>query len=330
MKSGLHSLHDVATLIHEGKKLIIAGDEALLQQLPSGCWIAGTTPYFMANDGGIETKNLLFVHELPPSISDVQTKEYSLDSIKDIYTNTPTNGFTILILPATSSIHASFAMEAPHFDGFATRPVIGWISGVKLAEIGHTQPKVFLGEKNKKTANAAVAMHVTLPANMFAEVHIINLFTQGNGDVIMFPENGFSTSEAIINGKTCNFAKYIEDHKIDTRLPLVADYSGADINISFQSINVNTQKVTFYAPVFKGVEYKLANPIGSYSQTIEKQINAIKTSAIAFSCNCILNYVYGELEGKKTANITGPITFGEIAYQLLNQTLTYLNIESHE
>lgn len=32
------------------------------------------------------------------------------------------------------------------------------------------------------------------------------------------------------------------------------------------------------------------------------------------------------LEGKKTGDVTGPVTFGEIAYQLLNQTLVYLNI----
>ena len=50
-------------------------------------------------------------------------------------------------------------------------------------------------------------------------------------------------------------------------------------------------------------------------------------SALFFSCNCILNYLYSELEGKKTGGITGPITFGEIAYQLLNQTMVYLTIE---
>jgi hypothetical protein len=34
-----------------------------------------------------------------------------------------------------------------------------------------------------------------------------------------------------------------------------------------------------------------------------------------------------DLEGQRTANITGPFTFGEIAYQLLNQTLVYLSVE---
>ena len=45
-----------------------------------------------------------------------------------------------------------------------------------------------------------------------------------------------------------------------------------------------------------------------------------------FSCNCILNYLYGELEGKVTEGMYGPVTFGEIAYQLLNQTLVYVRI----
>ena len=43
-----------------------------------------------------------------------------------------------------------------------------------------------------------------------------------------------------------------------------------------------------------------------------------------FACNCILNYLYGKLEGKKTGHLTGPFTFGEIAHQLLNQTLVRL------
>lgn len=34
--------------------------------------------------------------------------------------------------------------------------------------------------------------------------------------------------------------------------------------------------------------------------------------------------LYGGLEGRKTGHITGPITFGEIAHQLLNQTMVRL------
>jgi hypothetical protein len=33
------------------------------------------------------------------------------------------------------------------------------------------------------------------------------------------------------------------------------------------------------------------------------------------------------LEGKVVEKMSGPITFGEIAYQLVNQTLVYLEIQ---
>ena len=46
----------------------------------------------------------------------------------------------------------------------------------------------------------------------------------------------------------------------------------------------------------------------------------------AFCCNCILNYAYGGLEGRRLPAMHGPATFGEIGYQLLNQTLVYLSI----
>ena len=53
-----------------------------------------------------------------------------------------------------------------------------------------------------------------------------------------------------------------------------------------------------------------------------------KQQPAAFSCNCILNYLYAGLEGKRTGSITGPITFGEIAHQLLNQTIVQLYIRN--
>ena len=44
------------------------------------------------------------------------------------------------------------------------------------------------------------------------------------------------------------------------------------------------------------------------------------------SCNCILNFLYGELKSKRTGSFTGPVTFGEIAYILLNQTMVRLQL----
>ncbi len=40
----------------------------------------------------------------------------------------------------------------------------------------------------------------------------------------------------------------------------------------------------------------------------------------------MLNYLYGELEGRRTGAVVGPMTYGEIGYQLLNQTLVYIEV----
>ena len=47
---------------------------------------------------------------------------------------------------------------------------------------------------------------------------------------------------------------------VDTQLLLVADFKGAMINVSIQSVDVETGRVKLYAPVFKGVTYGSRNP----------------------------------------------------------------------
>lgn len=328
MISGIFNLDEVKSLIAAGKSLLIAADESLLDQLPNGKWIAGSTPYFVAESGGIETSSHLFVSELPSFVTNVEITEYTVDSISQIYNNTPQNGFTAVIIPASSQIHTSFALNAPQYENFALNPLIGWIAGVRLSDIGTIFPTVYWGAATKKSTNTAVAMHVSLPNSHLAELNIINIFKQGSGDIITFPISGFETSKAMVNGKSVDFAQYINQNQLDTRLPLVADYAGAEINISFQSVSKEQNMVKFYAPIFNDVEYKLAAPINNYAQTFAEMVKTLDNNDVYFSCNCILNYVYGELNGKKTGNFIGPITFGEIAYQLLNQTLCYLTIKN--
>ena len=107
----------------------------------------------------------------------------------------------------------------------------------------------------------------------------------------------------------------------------MADYYGALVNISFQSVDPGGE-VKFYAPVFTGIHYKHAKAVSNYAASFGEQLRKSNLDGqnIVFSCNCILNYLYSELEGRKTDPFVGPITFGEIAYQLLNQTLVYMEV----
>ncbi len=322
----LLTIDEVKKLISSGKTLVLAGDEEIIKTLPKGNWIAGTIPYFMASDGGLSTKEKIFVNLIPDYVKKMNIKTYTVDTISNIYKDAPLNGFSIIILPASSEIHLSFALDAPMYEDFATRPLIGWISGMHLDDLGKITAKVFEGKEKNPLENQAVVLHASLPENRFASIGIVNIFNQGSGDTIEFIDDGFIHSEALINGQKENFAMYIMKNDLDIRLPLVADYLGVMVNVSFQKVDEEKKEVHFYAPVFKGQKYRQAEKVKNYVDEFVKHMPQEKEN-IVFSCNCILNYLYSELEGKKTGGIVGPITFGEVAYQLLNQTLAYLTID---
>lgn len=337
MNRVLFSIDEVKEMISRGYHMFLAGDETAIQQLPRGHWIAGTTPYFMGDSGGLITKDKILVTGVPGYTVNVKKHVYDVDSISNVYQDIPDNGFGFILIPAFSEIHKDFALKAPNFPNFATKPLLGWISGVLLDDLGKSTPKVINGETGEYYTDKALMMAVQLPPDKIADIGILNIFKQGSGDTITFDTDGFSATEAWVNGSVVNFADYVLENKVDTKLPLVADYSGAAINISIQAVDADNHEVSFYAPVFKDVRYRFAAPVDNYfrefmSLVLEGDfeeninINMSNEKQILFSCNCILNFVYSNLEGLKTGQMVGPITFGEVAYQLVNQTLVYLTI----
>jgi hypothetical protein len=311
--------------IRGGKRLILAGDESLLAQLPRGTWIGGTIPYFMDAKGGTISRDQVFVHDLTEVTETVMIRSYDADDLARIPGDAPENGFSILIIPATSRAHIAYAQNAPDFEGIFMKPVLGWIAGVHLDDLGKVAPKVFDGSTGTASEQAALVIHCAIPADRMANIGTVNLFQQGDGDTLSFEEEGFSIKHCLVNGERKDFAAYLRQERIDTRLPLVADYAGALVNVSFQNVPEGDGPVDLYAPVFRNVEYRIAAPVDNYVEAFNQALP--KGVAPAFSCNCILNYLHSGLAGKVTEGFYGPITFGEIAYQLLNQTLVYLEIK---
>ena len=328
IESQLTDLATTVAKIEAGEFLVIAADESLLNQLPSGNWIGGSIPYFMSEQGGLCNKEQAFIQTVHGIEGNAQPRitPYDSNSISRIAQDAPDNGFTICILPAGSDVHTEYAQNAPSYDNMFFNPIVGWISGVHLDDVAESSAKTVFGPGAMIMADKAVAMHVSLPDNQMANINIINLFEQGAGDKISFPSTTSNVDSCLVNGVETSFSDYIAQNNIDIRLPLVADYNGINVNVSVQ--DATSQQVALYAPVFEGVEYQFATPVSDYVTAFNQAIETMDTAKSAFSCNCILNYLYSELEGKKTANLTGPITFGEIAYQLLNQTLVYMTLES--
>ncbi len=328
MEGKLYKIEEVIQFIEQGKILSLAGDERVLSKLPKGNWIAGTIPYFMNVDKGMFNQKMIFVNELSSFEHNYKIKTYDDNTIDQLTKDSYSNGYTMLIIPPFTKIHEKFALKAQNMPDIYNNPVIGWIAGMDLNS--SDKAGTLNGREDQIYRDKAVAIHVKLPENKLARLEIVNIFSPGNNsDEIQFFSDGFTCSDCLINGEKRSLASFIKENNIDIKSPIISDYSGALINVSFKEVNVENNEVSFYAPVFKDKVYKFSNSIDNYIDRFEMTVPVIN-EPVEFSCNCILNYLYGNLENKRLKGFAGPITFGEIGYQLLNQTLTYLLIEDQE
>lgn len=310
-------------LIDRGNCLSIAGSQESLARLQPGNWIGGSIPYFMtAAAGALCDRTKVYIDEIRLPLTRWKIQTYAASELQRVGTDAFANGFSYIIIPANSKAHLEYALRAPEYPEVFLKPIIGWIAGVHLDDLSRAAPAVFDGRSAACLTEGAVVLHVELPIEFQPMIHTVNLFRPGAGPAIQFAEAGFEARKAMLDGKEIDLAGYLRKVTSDTSLPLVADYAGTNINVSIKAIDEAAGKVCFYAPVFPGVEYHLAAPVANYAETFAREVRTNAHPLLA--CNCILNYVFGELEGKQTAPFVGPITFGEIAHQLVNQTLVYL------
>src|ERR1035441_1848072 len=197
VNSKLLSISEVKSAIAAGEALFLAGSREALGQLPQGNWVGGTIPYFMTEDGGLVSEDRIFVTKVPDFALEVKVADYGPDNLADLYSEAPTNGFTFLVLPASTEVHKTFAEQAPSYDGFLLRPVVGWVAGVRVDRIGKEAPAVFNGKTGKSFDARGAALHVTLPANKLVDLEIVNIFESGGGNLIRFEEAGFRVSKCL-------------------------------------------------------------------------------------------------------------------------------------
>ena len=322
----LYPVEDVIDFIQQGKKLVLSGDEKLLDLLPKGSWIGGTIPYFMSEEGGTNCHDKIFVDDFTDIATNIKIKSFTKSNINQITQHGFNNGFIFLILPFSKPIVLDFALNSLQYPDIFKNPLIGYVAGVDLDVAGLIDAQVYNGDDSTKSDTDGVVMYVELPPNQIARVEIINIFNQNpKSEEITFIKDSFIQSDCLINGKPGNIFDFLNEIDYDNRLPIITKCAGAYINRDRQIMDSNTRSVIFNAPLFSGDTYKLATPIYNYQQTFIEQIPP-NTSDVVFSCNCVSNYANGNLEGKKLS-LFGPMPYGEIAFQLLNMTQTYLAID---
>ncbi len=315
----LYSPDEVSAMIRKGDRLLLAGDIEVLSQLPQGNWIGGTTPFFILYPEYRTTAfDKIFVCPLPDYATHVAIQEYDETNIHQIYNDAPQNGFTVLIIPFGSQVSTEFALNSTSYENFATRPVCGWISGRPLETLMTEKSYIVSGSDAQPSTDKAVAMHISLPENKYAEIHIFNPYKQGKGDDISFEYSSMVLKEAVINGVKRNFAEYLREIGFDMQLPFVANYSGAMINVV--CCGIGETEVFMSAPVFKTIDYRIAEIDSAITEPtlIDEQI--------VFSVTCIGNFIQPDICAQYLKKMNGPVVYGEIAYQLVNQTTVYVTV----
>jgi len=326
MKRKLYTKQEVIKFISEGKKMVLSASEKMLDQLPKGNWIGGTSPYFMDADVGKFTEEKIFVDDFTHIATDFKIEKFDKDNIKNIAINSFQNGFTVLIIPGDSDTLFEFGINSFTYDKIFNNPVVGFIAGFDLDKIGELTPKVYNGQLNEKISNDGVAIHIKLPDNKVARAEILNLDTiNRTSPKIKFPTTSFTQSECTINGEKANIADYLSQIEYKEGLPIIADYNGALINRDIKVIDKEKKEVAFFSPVFHDEIYYLANVIENYHELFGEKLKTENLN-IQYSVICVSYYLLGNLENKKI-QAEGVFAFGEIAFQLLNQTLVFLEID---
>jgi hypothetical protein len=331
-------------MIGQGRVLLLAGTEEDLATLPEGCWIGGTSGYFITPEGGLgAAAGLVFYTDFTSIAQGASWRSFDSGDIHQLARYYPDHGFAILLLPGFSQLLGEVAGRIMEFDGLYNLPLMGWVSAVLLESQPHilppgATPKVFAGGKAGGSECAAV-LYVSLPEQYFAQLHIANLFAPGNGPEIRFPQPGqFSNGDCLIGGSRGNLVQYIAEHGIDPRLPLVADHEGALLNVSI--LVAEPGRVIFLAPVSPALTYRFAEDVLDYAAEFARAAEEIELDQAAHACICALHYYhagltygFGDPPYKPPLpgpHITAPVTFGQIAYTVLNQTLTCLTIGRNE
>ena len=195
----------------------------------------------------------------------VKTNATLIDAsrLDDLLAGAYAHGFSLVIIPGLSAAHAEFATQVERLKGLFERPLIGWIAGVHMNDLSSAKPKVFDGATGAVSDDRILIMHAQLPEGVEAHIGIINLFEQDRASKrIQFLQTSFTADACLIDGEPRSFYQFVKQENLDLRLPLVADYSGEKINVSFRELDDAKREVSFYAPVVAGVEYRFAFSLG--------------------------------------------------------------------
>ncbi|MGV2481949.1 UNVERIFIED_CONTAM: hypothetical protein IGO34_34705, partial [Salmonella enterica subsp. enterica serovar Weltevreden] len=81
-------------------------------------------------------RDQLYVAQLPVINALPMIRFYDQISLERVCADAPDNGFSIIVMPAFSAVHSLFARNAPGYEDMYLKPLVGWVSGIHLSDLG--------------------------------------------------------------------------------------------------------------------------------------------------------------------------------------------------
>lgn len=95
----------------------------------------------MAEDGGTISRDRVFVNEIEVFGETPTLRLHDVESLPQLCRNAPDNGYTMLVVPAFGPCHGSFAENASNYEEMYMKPLVGWVAGIHLDDLGAWQSR---------------------------------------------------------------------------------------------------------------------------------------------------------------------------------------------
>mgnify|MGYP000848624590 CR=1 FL=1 len=327
-----YSIREVTEMICNERILVLSALDEYLAVLPTGNWIGGSANRIKDltyNDQGEPL--LIQVNDLTQWVRSIHINSYQSFNFDSIDTDSYSNGFSIIIIPAFSSIHLSFAIYKATISLPLKQPIIGWVAGSDCGTDAMRESVVIDGSTGEFYPERVVVMHCALQDGYKAWYDIINPFevdytqprfkfqrSSFNITECSVLERGRSadlTSEEIERAKNSRitFKEYAAEHGLLLRkaFPFITEIRGEKVPLAIMLMDEG-RGIVCASPTIPGLEYSVAK----YA-TDEEFLCSTHSDTAILTIHCI-NTLYSA-----PSDIA---SYGEVARYLYNLVTIRLHI----
>ena len=124
-----YTVREVTELICNEHVLILTALDDVLALLPTGYWIGGISDKFPIEYDPDGEPLCIQVNDLTEWVRSVHINSYQSFNFESIERDTYPNGFSIIAIPAFSSVHLGYGVYMTTVPLQGETPIIGWVAG---------------------------------------------------------------------------------------------------------------------------------------------------------------------------------------------------------